>query len=75
MFPEKKDDIPDYCAGILNMFIGIGQATGPVYGAYMVHNFNFRITQDVVCVAVLIFGILYLFLGDGFTAFKSVDKQ
>lgn len=74
VYPEKKDDVSDYCAGILNMFIGIGQAIGPVYGAYMVHNFNFRLTQDGVCIVVLIFGFLYLFLADGFTAFKSLKK-
>jgi hypothetical protein len=43
-YPDKKDEVSDFCAGIINMFIGIGQATGPVFGAYMVHNFNFVIT-------------------------------
>lgn len=24
VYPDKKDDVSDYCAGILNMFIGLG---------------------------------------------------
>lgn len=75
VYPEKKEDVSDYSAGILNMFIGIGQAIGPVYGAHMVHSFNFKLTQDIVGIVAFIFGILYLFMADGISAFKSLKKK
>jgi dipeptide/tripeptide permease len=75
IYPDKKDQVSDYCAGILNMFIGIGQATGPVYGAHMVSKYNFRVTQDIVCGVVLIYGILYFVFGDGAGACKSLKNK
>lgn len=72
IYPHRTDDISDYCAAILNTFIGLGQALGPVYGANMVASLGFRVAQDGVCITCLAFSVLYFIVCDGPTAFKSL---
>lgn len=47
-FPGHDDTISDYCAGIYNCFLGIGQTLGPIFGSYSDKLIGFRLTQTVV---------------------------
>ena len=58
-YPESIGQVNDISAGLFNMFLGIGQIIGPLYGAIMTKNFGFRICCDTLGLFCLIFSIIY----------------
>jgi hypothetical protein len=71
LYPNDEFTINDLSSGIFNCFLGIGQISGPIYGSNMSILQNFRLTADYVAILMLLWGVLYLFAGDGFRAFKN----
>jgi hypothetical protein len=42
LYPESSEiKINDISSGLFNMFIGIGQIIGPIYGSYMNKEYGF----------------------------------
>lgn len=69
--PESELRINDLSSGIFNMFLGIGQILGPLYGSYMTETHGYRYTCDVVSVICLTFSMVYYTLCDGQEAFRN----
>ena len=65
---EKVNDVS---SGIFNMFLGIGQILGALFGTYITQYFGFRICCDSVALMCLIFAILYFIFADGCKAFRD----
>jgi len=40
-FPGQETEINDISSGIFNMFLGIGQVSGPVFGSLITDQFGF----------------------------------
>lgn len=74
IYPNVGAEISDYCAATLNTFIGMGQALGPVYGANMTASLGFKVAQDGVSIACLVYAVIYFIVCDGATALKSIEK-
>lgn len=69
-YPESADaQINDLSSGIFNMFLGIGQVIGPLFGSYVTSHYGFRYCSDLVSVIRLVFAIMYYMFGEGTKAF------
>ena len=70
-FPEDAEaEINNISSGMFNMFLGIGQIMGPMYGAIVATKYDFRFCSDSVAMISLIFSIIYYIFGNGKEAFK-----
>ena len=70
-FPEDAEaEINNISSGMFNMFLGIGQIMGPMYGAIVTTKYDFRFCSDSVSMISLIFSIIYYIFGNGKEAFK-----
>ena len=71
-YPESADhQINDLSSGIFNMFLGIGQVIGPLYGSFVTSHYGFRYCSDFVSVICLVFAITYYMFGEGAKAFQG----
>jgi hypothetical protein len=50
---------------MFNMFLGIGQIAGPLFGAMVTQKMNFSYCCDMVSIICLVFAILYYIFGEG----------
>lgn len=60
----------DTTASIFTTMISFGQVMGPVFGLYTTKAIGYRWAHDIVAVICLVFGLIYLLLGDGCQAFS-----
>ena len=60
-----ENEINNTASGIFNMFLGLGQIIGPMYGATMFEKHGFKTTCDTVAIICLSYSILYYMIGDG----------
>ena len=74
-FPGQGDIINDYCSGIFNSCLGIGQVSGPLVGSYVTIALGFRYTEDIVALINFAYGILYISIGQGWEAFANCKKD
>ena len=72
LYPESAESqINDLSSGIFNMFLGIGQVMGPLFGAIVSKNLGFRMTCDLVAVICLLFSMCYYVFADGAEAMRK----
>ena len=71
-YPESAEhQINDLSSGIFNMFLGIGQVIGPLYGSYVTGLHGFRYCSDLVSIICLAFAVMYYIFGEGAKAFQE----
>lgn len=66
-----ESQINDISSGLFNMFLGLGQILGPLFGAQMTENYGFQTCCDYVAIICLVFALLYYVTCDGKEAFKK----
>jgi len=69
---HKNLDSAELNNNISGMFIacqGIGETLGPVFGSTSENIYGFRVTQDIIAIALLGFMILYFFICGRFELF------
>ena len=72
LYPESAEtQINDISSGIFNMFLGIGQIIGPLYGSIVTAEYGFRYCCDLVSIICLVFAISYYVLADGQEAIQN----
>jgi MFS family permease len=72
LYPESAESqINDISSGIFNMFLGIGQVAGPLFGSIVSKYLGFRMTCDLVAVICLLFSISYYVFTDGAEAMRK----
>ena len=70
LYPKSAETlINDRSCGLFNMFLGIGQVVGPIYGSTITKMYGFRIMCDLVSIGCLVYGIIYYVFGNGRIAF------
>ena len=69
--PSYENEINNSASGMFNMFLGLGQILGPMYGATMSARYGFRVACDFVAIFCLFYAIMYYLLADGKSAFKG----
>jgi len=43
-FPQREQEINDYCSGLFNSFYAVGQVIGPIFGSYFAFYHGYRYT-------------------------------
>lgn len=71
-FPGQEDAVSNYCSGIFNSCLGIGQILGPLFGANVAVVLGFRYTQDIVALICFAYGVLYFSLA---AAYEGCQKR
>jgi len=66
-----KRRVNNLSSGIFNGMLGFGQIVAPAYGSFISGKLGFRWTCDIVAIVTMIFGFLYLIIGNGCQAFKK----
>ena len=75
-FPKnKRRDINYKASGFFNAALGFGQIIAPLYGSNIKNIIGFRMTCDIVAIISLVFGFIYLFVGEGGKAFCLTKKN
>ena len=69
-YPGEETEVNDISSGVFNMFLGIGQVSGPIFGSLIANRFGFRVCCDYVAIVSLLFGILYFIFTNGFASFS-----
>lgn len=69
--PGQETEVNDLCAGLFNMFLGLGQVIGPLYGSALTKRMGFRHCCDTVSAIALVYATLYFIMCDGFGAFRN----
>lgn len=64
-YPGQEEKINDLSSGLFNMFLGIGQVIGPLYGAIVTETYGYKVCADVVAIISLFFAVLYYLITDG----------
>jgi hypothetical protein len=59
-FPGRPDEINDYCSGIFNSCLGIGQISGPLVGSYVTLSLGFRYTEDIAALVNFAYFVFYI---------------
>lgn len=67
---SESEKAGNYSAGIFNMGLGLGQVFGPLFGASVYDAVGFRNLEDLTCLILISFAILYFILADGREAFR-----
>ena len=62
---EAETQINDISSGIFNMFLGLGQIIGPMFGATVTQLIGFETCCDIVAMICLLYSILYYLFADG----------
>ena len=71
-YPKSAEmEINNVSSGIFNMFLGLGQIFGPLYGSIVTEAYDFRTCCDSVSIICLVFSIIYYFVADGKNALKD----
>lgn len=71
-YPKSAEmEINNVSSGIFNMFLGLGQIIGPLYGSIVTETYGFRTCCDSVSIICLCYSIVYYFVADGKTALKE----
>jgi hypothetical protein len=69
-FPKnKRRDVNYKSSGLFTAALGAGQLIAPLYASNIKMLMNFKYACDIVALITLGFGLLYLVVGDGFSAF------
>ena len=69
-FPKnKRRDVNYKSSGLFNAALGLGQVIAPLYGSNVKMLLDFRWACDIVALITLAFGLLYLVVGGGASAF------
>lgn len=72
LYPEScESQINDISSGLFNMFLGLGQIIGPLFGAQVTEKYGFKTCCDSVAIICLSFSIFYYIFGNGNQAFRS----
>jgi MFS family permease len=72
LYPDSAESqINDISSGMFNMFLGIGQVAGPLFGSIVSKKLGFRMTCDLVAVICLVFSICYYVFTDGAEAMRK----
>jgi MFS family permease len=75
-FPDDEDHNSNFCSGIFNSFLGVGQITGPLFSSLLTVSIGYRSMYDVAALMNLVAGILYFVGVNGCQALKySYDKK
>ena len=77
-FPGHEDDVSNYCSGIFNSSLGIGQICGPLFGSNVAASMGvngFRYTQDIAALVNFVYGFLYFSMANGPEAFASLSAK
>ena len=70
-FPDKnKHTRNNYASGLFNTGLGLGTCIGPLYGAMTYERLNFRLTEDILALIILVFTVAYFFSAGGYSAFS-----
>lgn len=67
---SESEKAGNYSAGIFNMGLGLGQVFGPLFGASVYDAVGFRNLEDLTCLILISFAMLYFIMADGREAFK-----
>ena len=62
---QNSKTTKNYAGALFNQGLALGQILGPIYGATMVEMTNFRFTEDVLGLALIIFAICYFGFANG----------
>jgi MFS family permease len=69
-YPQSAEfQINNLSSGMFNMFLGLGQIFGPMYGATIADAYGFRTCCDSVAVICLTYAVLYYIFANGKHAF------
>lgn len=72
LYPAScESQINDISSGLFNMFLGLGQILGPMFGALITEKHGFQTCCDYVAIICLVFSVLYYVVCDGHGAFKK----
>ena len=74
-FPGQEDRVTNYCSGVFNSCLGVGQVAGPLFGSGLTTALGFRTTQDIVALITFSYGLLYFLFGGGCEAFASLSSK
>jgi MFS family permease len=70
--------VNDISSGIFNMFLGIGQVSGPVFGSIITDMYGFRICCDLVAIISLLYALIYFVMAEGANSYitsKFINVQ
>ena len=70
--PAAENHINNMSSGIFNMFLGVGQVIGPLFGAIMSEKYGFQLTCDIVSVISLFYAIAFYTFAEGQEAFRKI---
>ena len=71
-FPnQNKQTTNNYISAIFNAGLGLGCCIGPLYGAMTYEKLNFRLTEDILGVTLIVFSIIYFASAGGYSAFSQ----
>jgi hypothetical protein len=72
LYPEScESQINDISSGLFNMFLGLGQIIGPLFGAQVTEVYGFKTCCDLVAIICLSFSMIYYVFGGGNEAFSK----
>lgn len=71
LYPGQEETINDLSSGLFNMFLGIGQVAGPLYGAMITDKYGYQTCCDSVAFISLTYALLYYWFTDGKSAFQN----
>lgn len=77
-FPNNEEVVSNYCSGIFNSSLGIGQITGPLFGSNVTASMGvngFRYTQDIAALIALCYSILYFSMCNGPEACSTMSAK
>lgn len=64
-YPGQEETINDLSSGLFNMFLGIGQVIGPLFGAIVTDMYGYKQCADTVAILSLLFAVLYYIFAEG----------
>ena len=71
-FPGYEEVIANFCSGIFNSALGMGQISGPIIGAQLNKWYGFQTSQDFVALLNVAWILAYFLFAGGLGAFKTL---